>query len=376
MEILDHILSDWQECRPVGVVIPATRFNDVVKGVSARVISSSSPGQARRDAQSMLYVFSAVSGTSTSLLARMLRVDCEDANSRIHFLRYWQAMQEIWRRLRRPDNYSCEPLAEEIATFRDTILRRVDEPGALTTGWLVNEVRSSMAMSADACGWYPISHSAELLLTGAGIDSAGRVMLLEEMSTLLFSWLQELTEDYRRGGRSAKLKAVCDVAGCGNREAAFHLGSTDWDVETALCSFFGLPAPPSCDAWSSQGVKLRRSEVECPICIEAYGATSKPLVTDCCFQALCTTCYSRLIQPGGFQCPFCRTIGAPPRSSWLERAQRRGPPFGGRFSAYVLQAAGRAARATGRVLEDLASAAHGVHADSPVNQRVHSAHQG
>ncbi|CAE8665772.1 unnamed protein product [Polarella glacialis] len=140
---------------------------------------------------------------------------------------------------------------------------------------------------------------------------------------LLLTWLSELVEDYRRGSRSAKVYCIRDVAGCSRRDACLCLSRSGWDVEAALQSFYignkpkaaagaklegALSAESEAEkSWSSGGAKLRRNEVECPICVVPYEQGYKPVMTQCCFQVLCSECLCRLTDSRGqLACPFCR----------------------------------------------------------------------
>lgn len=186
---------------------------------------------------------------------------------------------------------------------------------------------------------------------------------LEEASTALFAWLQELAEDYCRGNRAARIQCVCDVARCRAREACFLLGARGWDVEAALILHFSGDGANEANvlrggaegSWSSHGLKLRQEEKECPICCENYGgAGEKPAVTRCCFQVLCSHCHNRLAgDPDGFQCPFCRSMDPEYPGSGI---------LGG-----TLRFAGRAASEAGSFLQGLAMAARDV--ESPPRER-------
>eukprot|EP00435_Cladocopium_sp_Y103_P076093 s5_g76.t1 len=145
----------------------------------------------------------------------------------------------------------------------------------------------------------------------------------------------ELVEDYSRGSRSAKIFCVKDVAGCRCRDACLYLSKNDWDVEAALQSFYEAPTKvveavkPA--AWSSGGAKLRRKEVDCPICVDSYTAGNKAIMTKCCFQVLCAKCHARLTDSTGrLSCPFCRGADG------LERLDvEESPPRLSRYRRFV-----------------------------------------
>merc|ERR1740138_955636 len=99
MEDLDNTLTDWRSCRPDGVVIQAASLPLVLDRATARVKSSRAAGPARRDAYTFLP--SGWSGSGPPLFVRMLRVDGGNPSEQIHFLRFWQAMEEVSRRLGR-----------------------------------------------------------------------------------------------------------------------------------------------------------------------------------------------------------------------------------------------------------------------------------
>ncbi|OLP95673.1 hypothetical protein AK812_SmicGene22188 [Symbiodinium microadriaticum] len=139
-------------------------------------------------------------------------------------------------------------------------------------------------------------------------------LALDELSTLILPWLQELVEDYRRGNRSSKIFCVKDVAGCRIRDACIHLGRNNWDMEAALQSFYTsaetskkAKPKPVASSWSTGGAKLKKSEVDCPICAETYTAGNAAVMTHCCFQVFCERCRQRVTDTEGrLNCPFCR----------------------------------------------------------------------
>jgi len=377
MEVVDEILSDWRACRPDGVILRAAQIGCVIDRVVARV--ERYPPAARRDAYALLTPGEASEDGGTPglpPLVRQLRIDSGyryratagkggvgdtvEGIAVVHFLRFWQALQEVARRLQASPSSSSaaaegvdvqedeeEPVAEELSAFRDALLRIIDG-GSLTPSRLSRELRRAREMSADEDAWAPlvasisyapagVSHSptpaksaakaAEQLpkppvlpcVADPSINPAQDVekpLQLDEVSMLLQGWLLELTEDYCRGGRSTKIRVVQDVSGCSRRNACLHLGAGGWDIESALRSFFGGVESSSssslCDAgmpWSSNGMRLRRSEVQCPICIAPYDANLQIVSMRCCFQSLCSDCVNRLTSDdGSLRCPFCRIV--------------------------------------------------------------------
>lgn len=332
MEAIDDIVEDWHECRG-GAAVPACRLHEVLNLAAERITRSGADEERRRDAYALLAPTWAGSEPEPPVFVRMLRLDGSDRDQ-IYFLRFWQAMQQVCGLLLGCTGAAAEsePLAEEASALRDALLRRTDS-GELSRSWLAAEVTRARGMSADEAAW--ASLEAAVLRLGVPKEAAsGRrsrgadaPLRIEEASELLFTWLQDIAEDYGRGQRGAKIKAVRDVAGCSAREACFHLGCRGWEVEAALLSYYGGGAVPSMAmgkgrGWSSHGAKLCKNEVECPICAEPYGKAER-LVTGCCFQVLCTTCRAKLMQPGGFHCPFCRTVEGDDAKDSSEYAQHR-----------------------------------------------------
>jgi hypothetical protein len=82
-------------------------------------------------------------------------------------------------------------------------------------------------------------------------------------------------------------------------------------------------------SWSSGGAKLRRNEVECPICVVPYEQGYKPVMTQCCFQVMCSECLCRLTDSRGqLACPFCRRGNeAQDDQAGLPRWERTGACF-------------------------------------------------
>jgi len=330
METIGNILVDWQAFRPAGVAAPVRQLHEVLNAAAERIRSSQAPESAQEDAYALLQPTWTNGEPGPPWFVRMLRLGTSGDNDRIHFLRFWQAMQELCRRLeQRQGKAESEPLAEEVSVLRDAVLRHSDISGTLSSSWFVSEATQARATSADEAAWALLIEKAAAqraapkgALGGRWRHCSEAPWPLEEASGLLFEWLQEVTLDYASGERGAKRHAVCDVAGCSGREACFHLGCRGWEVEAALLSFYNDAGGTSgAHGWSSRGAKLRKSEaeVECPICAEMYKSKAMPVVTGCCFQVLCSDCKAKLTQPGGFHCPFCRTVeGAPkdpPQSS-------------------------------------------------------------
>jgi len=224
----------------------------------------------------------------------------------------WQAFHELWRRIRKYEEMDDEPIAAELDNFRDVVLRRFDQSG-VTLPWLVEWVSGARNISSDDAAWVSIEESITQVsaLTPAKKKTKSPPPLrLDEISALLFAWVQELVEDYGRGSRSAKVFCVKEVARCTKQEACIHLGRSDWDVETAIRNFYmGNSTGDGVAAWSSGGARLSRNEIDCPICCMDYADGFTKVMTHCCFQVLCAACHRRLTDARGFlSCPFCRGV--------------------------------------------------------------------
>jgi hypothetical protein len=136
---------------------------------------------------------------------------------------------------------------------------------------------------------------------------------------------------------------VQDVAGCGMREACLRLEKHAWDIEATLRGFYASgptvavpegrgrtsgrspPQVPSlrAESWSSCGARLRKDEIDCPICMEPYGALP-PVQFQCCLQVMCGACRARVANEHGLlACPFCRTVGRLSDSERLEAPSRQ-----------------------------------------------------
>lgn len=252
----------------------------------------------------------------------------------VHFLCFWKVLDDL-----RCAAVDEAPLAGELRAFREALLGRLDRNGGkVSSQFLAEAVRRAQRKSADGVAWVPLKEvvtSVTAAETAAGWWGQSSMKLaLDELSTLLLPWLQELVEDYCRGSRSAKIFCVKDVAGCRCRDACLFLSHNEWDVEAALKSYYEAPkteqevAKPV--AWSSGGAKLRQKEKDCPICVDAYTGGNQAIMTKCCFQVLCAKCHERLTDSTGrLSCPFCRgadgleridfDIEDPPRPSRYRR---------------------------------------------------------
>lgn len=309
MEKLDKILADWWACKPDGVVLKAARLDDIFGRAAEHLANCSTlPESAIEDAYGLFvpHFPCEFPGAGVPPLLQMLRIG---ADNLVHFLRFWQAFEELMRRLRQQEEVDDEPVYAEIAEFRDALLRRLDV-GGVQCEWLARELGSMQKTSADAAAWEPLQHMLRDVAKGVWHPDARKaatsaVLSADEVTTLLLSWLTELVEDYGHGNRRDKINCVRHVLRCKQSVACLHLGTQAWDVEAALRSSLGGECG-SC--WSSRGVKLRQSEVECPICAGAYTEGVQPLEMQCCFQVLCSDCYRRLRgQVTVLRCPFCRS---------------------------------------------------------------------
>eukprot|EP00401_Gymnodinium_catenatum_P066037 CAMPEP_0117557012 /NCGR_PEP_ID=MMETSP0784-20121206/52107_1 /TAXON_ID=39447 /ORGANISM="" /LENGTH=372 /DNA_ID=CAMNT_0005354309 /DNA_START=9 /DNA_END=1128 /DNA_ORIENTATION=+ len=298
MDVLDLILADWCFCKPDGVVLPGVHLDVVLQHAASRAADPALPEDARQDA----YELFCVPGKGLPPFLRLLRITGQSAHGEvIHFLRFWHAFHELWHRLRQGGSDDDAPVAEEIAEFRDALLRRFDN-GGVTGAWLINELSDVKSMSADAAMWEQLERTlSELVAAG----HRGRLLSLGEVSTPLLQWLAEYSADYCHGGRGAMIRCVRDVAGCRQNEACLHLGRNAWDVEDALFSMYAVESrvatpirrgshgarafrDPSAASWSTAGAKIRKLEVECPICMVPYteGAVrqERAVASKCCAQ--------------------------------------------------------------------------------------------
>jgi hypothetical protein len=337
MDVLGKIVRDWNACNPAaGGTVPGSQLSTIIERALSRVQAGSVTEKAREDSHALL----SVHGNGLPPFLRLLHVNGR-AEESINFLHFWRAFHELWRRLRSSESagLEAEPLAEEIVEFRDTLLRRAESHDCLTKRWLLRTIQDTD--SADSKAWEPLLTSLRSLVTSAD----GRVSL-EQVTDPILSWLQSTVADYRRGERRSAICAVMDVAGCGMHEACLRLGKHDWDIETTLKAFYKTSASnvplavtvpqvktsgsfvelvtrgrssfrrssSRCcssreESWSTCGAKLRKDEVDCPICMEPYGA-SPPVQFQCCLQVMCGSCRMRVAnQHGCLTCPFCRTAG-------------------------------------------------------------------
>lgn len=371
MEVLEKVISDWNFCQPREGVLPVERLTDAFGRAEARIFDSPASSQVKQDAFSLL---ESEGGDALGdfghppLLEQMLLRGLVTAGDKLDeqgsgvlgvtFLRFWQGWAELERRLRQeiPDGFD-EPLAEEIAIFRDALLRHSRDAGIqFRTFW--SEVVQARSMSADDEAWASIERVASRVCDSmpctnnplkafAKVGTRNETVMDEEVvCAVLVPWFQELEEDYRQGPRAAKIKCVRDVCNCSRREACFALGSMSWDLEAAMMSHFGkLGGPPlgksALRSWSSRGAKLRHSEVECPICMINYDPEEKPAVIKCCYQVLCESCHARLTTPLGawpeteLNCPFCRGVDKRSDGDLWHRARQHqlGAAGGNRSSA-------------------------------------------
>lgn len=328
MDALQSMMQNWDACHPQGVYLPATSLGRVLELVSLQLQAPSVDPAARADAAGLLNV----SGSGLPPILRLLRVSGRTGTGEvIHFFRFWQAFQEVTRRLRGmgsqeppPDSNDVEPIAEEITEFRDRFLRRLEKgfvtqamEGFISSALIEEDIDSMLNMSADAATWAQLQ--AELRK-----GSTQEQVQVHTVCEVVLSWLRKVCTAYSLG-HAADIRGVCSVARCGRREACLHLAAAGWDVEVALRGLLSARMASSSTAlaspsWSSQGARLQQDEVECPICMHPYDgddhgadATSRTQL-QCCFQVLCRKCYSRLVdEQQMITCPFCRVVDHVPR---------------------------------------------------------------
>mmetsp|Transcript_15367 Transcript_15367/g.42130 ORF Transcript_15367/g.42130 Transcript_15367/m.42130 type:complete len:452 (-) Transcript_15367:21-1376(-) len=350
MEVIDAVLQDWRECKPDGVVLRASRLGQLLDRVVVRVTTTS--GVDAENAKAALDLLTPSPGGEENglpVFVQHLQIDgtyrtgapragTDAAMAVVHFVFFWRALHEVWHCLRRmpagfleigggtPSSEPAslpgaaavddEPFADEATQFRDRVLSHVvggvdGEVAGIFRADFDAELRVALKNSTDPSAWAPLE--AMLAVTDA---TAQAPLALDQVSSLLLCWLAELTEDYRRGERWDHICSVRDVLGCGQRVACLHLGASAWDVEVALRRFYtegaplaALQARGSGAAWSSQSAKLRNVEVECPICMCDFDEGKEPVVTQCCYKAICATCASAVCDTDGvLRCPFCRGL--------------------------------------------------------------------
>lgn len=400
MELLDDVLQDWRSCRPEGVVLRAEHLGRIIDCVAARVQKTAAPFAARRRALELLAPADVDGGLPQ--LVRQLRVQGGYRHTGgalgdvagvpvVHFLCFWQALREVWRRLGRMgrDGASSEPIAAELDALRDALIANWEQ-GTLTVSVMSAKVAMARKYSADPSAWEIPEAALAHAATAAAVAlhsskqpppaQGEELMPLDQVSTLLMMWLSELTEDYCRGSRADSIRAVRDVLGCTIRDAATHLGASGWDVEAALRrSYVDGPALAASDAvclnraWSSANAKLRASELQCPICVESFSGAAESVVTRCCFQVICEHCASFMTSEEGLLCcPFCRQAMEPPTHPSAARAgpEGRAPAvqwpsqlMGDRLKGLLIQGCSVGAHRAARVAEELMSAVRG--AESP-----------
>eukprot|EP00929_Paragymnodinium_shiwhaense_P038533 TRINITY_DN20343_c0_g1_i1.p1 TRINITY_DN20343_c0_g1~~TRINITY_DN20343_c0_g1_i1.p1 ORF type:complete len:364 (-),score=67.70 TRINITY_DN20343_c0_g1_i1:732-1823(-) len=343
METLLAIVQDWQAYAVASEGRPRAASLDSVLKCAADRVQTSSLGEVDKEDAYRLF---SVAGTGLPPLMRMLHA-FDNQRGEVYFVHFWQAMDELWRRLRAGDNLSDdEPMAEELVEFRDGLVRRL-AAGAASCQWLAEELGQIEKTSADRAAWGPLQAAIEETASG----DPERCLTAKDISVPLFAWLHELSDDYCRGVRGAMIRGFCDVAGCQRRTACLHLGSASWDVEAALRSFFSGKCPTALlsSSWSSQGAKMRKDEVDCPICMIEYTPQKLPMETSCCFQVMCPDCYKRLTTLDGiFSCPFCRVTAQVSlddlnawRSRWRISAPERGRSGSWAGGSRILRGIGR-----------------------------------
>eukprot|EP00930_Biecheleria_cincta_P095183 TRINITY_DN87192_c0_g1_i1.p1 TRINITY_DN87192_c0_g1~~TRINITY_DN87192_c0_g1_i1.p1 ORF type:complete len:396 (-),score=66.79 TRINITY_DN87192_c0_g1_i1:88-1275(-) len=352
MDVVDSILNDWQSCRPSGSVLAEGQLAEVRRCLAAR---AKDEGAGNTTAK-------AVQNLENLLLER------SESSQVVHFLRFWQTMHEVSQRLQDEavDRLSCEePFAVEVAAFRNLLLCHFDKNRneGVSCRWLEEQVQKKREESADEASWAPLQEAVQQVRAVSRQEQRmwwpgqpSVKLRLDELSALLLPWLQEAVEDYCRGSRSAQIFCVRDVAGCSRRDACLYLGRSGWDVEAALQRFFVASSEhlEGESAWSSGGAKLRKNEVDCPICAVSYAEGFKAVETKCCFQVLCGKCHSRLTDSNGdFACPFCRGANGLPCHDELSEGSdlaRTGsvlpPTWQGRLSSATSTLQGRLSSVT------------------------------
>jgi len=317
MDVLAQMLIDWEACSPNGSVIPAWRLQEVLDRAAAHILDSSTPADLQEEAFLLLEPSADAPGLLQVMLLRPLGNCAEHAaQGGIEFMRFWQAWQELHRALGAGSEADKAPVVEELSIFRDALIR-CSQQGGISAHRLAIAVSAARGMSADEHAWKPLEESVVRLdselfpFADVPLDPGG-------LCALLLVWLKDLIADYQSGTRADKLRAVRDVCKCSVLEACLQLGPRGWEVEQALRGFYaknGVCMEELPDGrgkgglgWSSQGMRLRQTEVECPICCEAFGTGDGERVpAKCCFQVMCRSCNARLQKSATKTCPFCRS---------------------------------------------------------------------
>lgn len=335
MDGIDLILNDWRACRPEGVIVRASpeRLDAILVHCHNLIQDSTtvSASKYRRQARAMLSDCGEAA-RAPPLISRLLAHSSGDEGSQlgqvVHFLHFWQVLGDFRSRLHRIDATpptDGEPLATELACFRDVLLTH-DEEGSLTLASFLEALAAARKASHDVVPWLSLQKGATLFAELEVQQNPGALtapVQLEKVSALIFGWLSDLVEEYCRGQRAARIRAVRDVLGCSAAVASEHLGKTGWDIESALRHRYSnsepgntLVAIGACkpDGWSSKHAQLRSTtERECQICVAHFTQGAEPIVTKCCFQVLCVHCVGRLSNDSGqLRCPFCRANAEPP----------------------------------------------------------------
>eukprot|EP00439_Symbiodinium_sp_Y106_P030159 s2029_g3.t1 len=348
MEDIDDVLQRWQSLKPDGAVFRAECLDDAVSMVSNIISESGAERCLQRKALMLLRPDSEI---NVPLMIQLLQIDESFEFSEVkksfttsqhppaqsavvYFPYFWQAMQELQMRLFPREGRA--PIAIEAASFRDAVLD-LAAAGSLTTAGFADLIVVSQKDSMDHRAWDRLLEAAHFLVEQERPKTAERqpqtsAETLQQMTcshkpihmailaTILFTWLFELCEDYCRGNKAALIRSVRDVLGCSSREAFVHLAAAHWDLEGAL-RHYDLQSKlntldaleacrPDASGWNSHAAKLRKAERDCPICACDFCIGSEPIVTSCCFKAICAHCVAVLVAAGSTDgillCPFCR----------------------------------------------------------------------
>lgn len=324
MDIVDAVLSGWRACRPDGAVLRAAQLAGVIDIVVARLEDSSVSSAARCKAYEQLAPAAEAGGLPP--LVKQLRVDggyrFAHGDARpvaiVYFVCFWHAVDQVWCTLTPRSSADVEPFAEEAAKFRNILLEQADAGNILPEVFL-GTIEDARKSSTDPTAW----ESLEMAVTrtrALQTCQADKPLPLDEVSTFLLVWLSEITEDYCRGERAAKICDVRNVLGCTLQDACTHLGASGWDIEAAMRRFY-IGGPPlvaraACHsaAFSTQSAKLQSAETTCQICIIEFDIGREPVTTRCCYQTLCTACAWTLTDEHSneLRCPFCRKTSVAP----------------------------------------------------------------
>lgn len=340
MEHLDAILRSWDSCEPDGIFLRTSELSKVFGLVTHQLRNPSLTPGAHQKLRQLL----SVQGSGLPPLLRLLHINGNNGSWEvIHFVRFWQAFEEVHRMCASEDGSDLqsradqEPIVEEIAEFRDALLRKLDKSsvtqaleGLLPQDLLFEELQRMRCMSVDPPVWEDLEES----LRDACLAKASQEQIsLRDVFVSILQWLRFICAEYVHGQKRTKIDSICNVAQCTRHDASLLLLQASWDEETALRNFFAVKNQDTVTtsqgaSWSSQGARIKQDELECPICMEPFSgdvASGSCIQLRCCFKVVCRCCHQKLVnEQHMLNCPFCRTVDhVPIRACSSGGAQRR-----------------------------------------------------